>query len=266
MRSVHIATEDNTPAYLCQYVRVLDSDNTLTNNLPMKSLPPIAKNLRYLMAREGLTQGALAKKCNLNQPTIQRMVNGEVLSPKNKNGLPLAAFFAVPLEVLVAGDVQEWEKRTGRNRSCASSTVDPAKVDEPPNAFPGPDQFQYYPVLGSIPCGDFRDAIEFARNDPQTEWQPSPKRLVGGGFFLRATGKSMLPTIQEGDLVLIHPGGVVDPRKIVAVRNGDGEASLKRLTNEGGTLMLVPDNPQFPAIPLGDKKIVGVAVQIVREV
>lgn len=137
---------------------------------------------------------------------------------------------------------------------------------EKSTAFPGPDRFTLYPIIGTVPCGDFREAIESARNDPDTKWQPSTKRLPGGGFFLRAKGTSMEPTIQDGDLVLIHPGAVPEHKKIVAVRNGSAESTLKRLVEEGGVLMLVPDNRQFQAAPLGDKEILGVVVQIARDV
>ncbi|MBU2783709.1 S24 family peptidase [Acidithiobacillus caldus] len=130
---------------------------------------------------------------------------------------------------------------------------------------PGPTVLDRYPLLGTVPAGDFREAIERATMDPTTQWLPSPKRLPDGGFYLRVSGSSMNPTLADGDVILVDPSATPIHRSIVVVRNGSSEATVKRLIKDGETWALVPDNPQFQAKPLGDCEIVGVVVFAQRD-
>ncbi len=129
----------------------------------------------------------------------------------------------------------------------------------------GPEVLDRYPLLGSVPAGDFREAIERATIDPTTQWIPSPKKLPDGGFYLRVSGSSMSPTLADGDVILVDPAAIPGHRSIVVVRNGSSEATVKRLMKDGETWVLVPDNPQFQAKPLGDCEIVGVVVFAQRD-
>ncbi len=132
-------------------------------------------------------------------------------------------------------------------------------------ALPGPDIVAAYPLLGSVPGGDFREAVELAREDPSVRWIPSPKKLPGPGFFLRVSGSSMSPTLMDGDIILVDPDAQAHHKSVVVVRNGSGEATVKRLIMDGESLMLVPDNPQFPAKPIDDCGLVGVVVCAYKE-
>lgn len=125
---------------------------------------------------------------------------------------------------------------------------------------PGPDAVARYPLLGSVPAGNFRDAIEAAATDPATQWLESPKKLPDGGFFLRVSGPSMNPTLADGDVILVDPIATPIHRSVVVVRNGSGESTVKRLIRDGESWVLLPDNPQFQAKPLGNCEIVGVVV------
>lgn len=127
-------------------------------------------------------------------------------------------------------------------------------------ARPGPDAVARYPLLGSVPAGDFREAVEAASTDPATQWLESAKKLPDGGFFLRVSGPSMSPTLSDGDVILVDPTAKPLHRSVVVVRNGSGEATVKRLIRDGESWMLVPDNPQFQAKPLGTCEVVGVVI------
>ena len=80
---------------------------------------------------------------------------------------------------------------------------------------------------------------------------PFPKRLIGGGKYLRpASGDSMTPTITPGDFLLIEPGHDWNDNDIVIAKIGDQE-TCKRLQIEGDKRFLVPDNPSYAVIQIG---------------
>lgn len=89
-------------------------------------------------------------------------------------------------------------------------------------------------------------------------------------FFLRASGDSMKEAgIGDGDLLIVDRS--LSPRHgqvVVAALNG--ELTLKRLRRNGdGSLCLVPANPHYPVIPIGeadDMVIWGVVVHVIRSV
>ena len=57
------------------------------------------------------------------------------------------------------------------------------------------------------------------KGKPRLNHLPFPKELIGGGqYALRATGDSMLPTIKDGDHLLIEPGDHWKDKSIVIAR------------------------------------------------
>lgn len=68
--------------------------------------------------------------------------------------------------------------------------------------------------------------------------------------MLPARGESMLPTIQDGDMMLVdesdrRPGR----RDAIFVIRLDGALMVKRIALVDGVLAITSDNPDFPAIP-----------------
>jgi repressor LexA len=102
------------------------------------------------------------------------------------------------------------------------------------------------PMVGSISCGNWREAIEEAGGTvPTTEGGPN-------AFALRADGDSMDLIIDPGGYVVVDP----DDRNLVsgrvyAVMNGDGETTAKRYMAEPPRLVPVSTNPIHVEIPIG---------------
>jgi repressor LexA len=97
------------------------------------------------------------------------------------------------------------------------------------------------PVLGRIAAGQPLLATENLEDT-----LPLPRSWAPGGesFLLKVTGDSMAPLILPGDLVLVR----VQPRVSrgdIAVALIDDEATLKRVYEEAGGLVLKGDNPAF---------------------
>lgn len=243
-----------------QYITGLDTAYASMNNHIMEQLPVVARNLAFLMGGRKLSQGALARLTGVTQPTIWRILRGKSEMPETKTLAPLANFFGVTIEDLLKKDLTTGELAAASEQMGSSRTARDSDI----NVEPGPDIIAYYPVLGSVPAGDFREAIEAARSDPDTLWLPYYKKLARA-FFLRIVGSSMYPTLVEGELVLVDLDAIPIHRSIVVVRNGYNETTVKRLMIDGNEKMLVPDNTQYPAKPVGTSVVVGVVRAAIKQ-
>lgn len=123
------------------------------------------------------------------------------------------------------------------------------------------------PVLGRIPAGSPREAVEETGEDLYLD--PS---LVGEGeiFSLRVKGDSMTGAhICEGDYVLVRSQPHAEPGEIVVAVIG-GEATVKRFFRQRGKIRLEAANPAYPPIVVPpdspDFRIAGKVVGIYRKV
>lgn len=119
------------------------------------------------------------------------------------------------------------------------------------------------PIVGEISCGTPITA------DQNIETYLDVPEGVRADFALRCRGNSMVPTFNDGDLVLIRQQDDADDGKIAAVLIGS-EATLKRIHRIRDGLMLLPENTaEFtPQVYQGEEaasvRIIGVAVGFVR--
>jgi len=122
------------------------------------------------------------------------------------------------------------------------------------------------PVLGRVPAGSPREAIELAEEELLLD--PS---LTGEGeiFSLRVKGDSMEGAhICEGDYVLVRAQETAEDGEIV-VAVVDGEATVKRIRRRNGGIRLEPANPAYPPleVPEGSPsfRIAGKVVGVFRK-
>lgn len=114
------------------------------------------------------------------------------------------------------------------------------------------------PIVGEIACGT---PITAQQNIDGFADLPDG---VHADFALRCKGDSMIPTFQDGDLVLIRQQPEVEEGQIAAV-GINGEATLKHVYKREYGLMLVADNPKFPPIIAKENVIIyGLAIGYTR--
>lgn len=87
-------------------------------------------------------------------------------------------------------------------------------------------------------------------------------------FMLRVQGDSMIGAgIHDGGLLVIDRAvDPVDGRIVIAVL--DGELTVKRLSRRGGRVRLLPENPAYAPIEVGDEQelvIWGVVTSVIHE-
>jgi repressor LexA len=116
-------------------------------------------------------------------------------------------------------------------------------------------------LVGRIAAGQPIEAIE--QNDELTfgEWTDS-----GDKFALKVTGESMIEEhIADGDFVVIKKQEQARDGQIVAVRDEDGEATLKRIYRDRNRIRLEPANKAMKPIFRDRVDILGVLVGVVRK-
>ena len=89
-----------------------------------------------------------------------------------------------------------------------------------------------------------------------------------GHFALRVDGDSMIGAgIFRGDIVVVRSQEAANDGDIVVAlleSQAESEATVKRLRRDGDRVLLVPQNPTMQPIELGDGRILGRVVTVLR--
>lgn len=137
------------------------------------------------------------------------------------------------------------------------------KLSDEFNVTIGPDILkERVPVISWVQAGAFTEVT-----DPTSDegWVSTTTRVSVRSFALIVRGDSMEPEFPEGSIVVCDPEISPQPGDFVIARNGDNEATFKKLVKDGSDWYLKPNNPQYPMKPLGNSKIVAVAREMVRK-
>jgi repressor LexA len=124
------------------------------------------------------------------------------------------------------------------------------------------------PMLGRISAGAPMLAVEDV-----DEYVAVPTTITAEGsnhFALRVRGDSMVDAgILDGDTVVVRTQEDADDGDVVvALLPGaaEDEATVKRLKGRGTNAMLVPENATMKPFPLGDGRVIGRVVGLLRRI
>lgn len=125
------------------------------------------------------------------------------------------------------------------------------------------------PVFGSIPAGVPAFAEQYIE-----DYVPTILKNPEEYFCLRVRGNSMTGAgVPDGARVMLHKQPTAENGQIVACRVNNDEATLKRFRQDGNTVILMPENPDYNPIVLntdqfvnGYAEILGVVKQIIIDV
>lgn len=207
-----------------------------------ENLNEIRFRLKSLRIQQGLSLQELAQRTGLSKSTLQRYETGGI------RNLPIDKVEALAKALnTTAKCIMGWEDDTT-----------PEKDDIPAGFMPLP-KMQRVPVVGRIACGE---PITAEQNIESYVDAPADMKI---DFALICEGDSMIDAgIKDGDRVFIRRQPTVENGQIAAVRI-NGEATLKRVHINGGTMVLQPANASYPPLvyslaDLEDVAIEGLAV------
>ncbi|WP_374126895.1 helix-turn-helix transcriptional regulator [Sphingomonas sp. 28-62-11] len=205
----------------------------------------VCANLTDMAARRGESLAALSRLLGRNEAYLQQFV---------KRGSPRAL-----------GE---------RERRILSDYLGMSEHDlGAPDAAGPPSRLVYVPRIDAVasagPGGVLADdrAIQGEAIDPALlrQWGVRPAELS----IITAQGESMLPTIADGDDMLVDRGDQrVGARGGIYVLRLQGVLVVKRLMTRGGSIDVISDNPAFPIITVTPDDaaldVIGRVVRITR--
>jgi SOS-response transcriptional repressor LexA len=141
---------------------------------------------------------------------------------------------------------------------------------EPSNVAPAmqPKMSYRYPVISWVAAGAWAEAVEPFPPGFSDRYEISDYNSKGAAFWLEVRGDSMTaPTgtsIPEGMMILVDTEADVTSGKLVIAKLANsGEATFKKLVEDGGRRYLKPLNPEYKMVECGeDCGIIGVAVRV----
>ncbi len=118
-----------------------------------------------------------------------------------------------------------------------------------------------FKLVGRIAAGQPLEAVEQNEGLTFSDWtEPGDK------FALRVTGESMIEEhIADGDFVILRRTEQARDGQIVAVRDEDGEATLKKFYRDKNRIRLEPANKTMKPIYRDRVNVLGVLVGVVRK-
>ncbi|EBJ6950729.1 phage repressor protein [Salmonella enterica] len=186
-------------------------------------------NINHLMGKNGIANVTeLAKQIRIPQPTMHRLLSGDVKEPKYALLKQIADFFKLSVQELVETDLL---------RTTGSQAVEPTKV--------GTLRFTDVPVVGGAQLGNGGHWTNLqypvGYGDGYISW---PTRDPDA-YALRCTGDSMKPRIKDGEYVVIEPNHKFLPGDEVLVVTKDERAMVKTFLYErDGEVMVMSINEE----------------------
>lgn len=214
----------------------------------MDSRKILSDNIKNSLSRMGLSRREFCQKINLKYSTVTDWINQEKYPRIDKIEL-MADFFGISTTELVGEQTQAI----------------------PSNAI-SLDKYNYkIPLLGKVAAGS---PIYVSQNAEGFEFIDG--RFANDGFeyfALRIEGKSMQPTIMDGDIVIVRQQETADNGQIAVVLIDGQDATAKEVQITNGGIMLIGHNqsvytPHFysfeeaKTLPV---KIIGVVIEIRRK-
>ncbi len=205
----------------------------------------VSKRLLEMIGRRSMSYSELAAKTGIPKSALQRYATGET------EKIPLTRLEAMARALKTTPSyLLGWDKSAERGFL-------------PGGAIPV-RSFEKIPIIGAVRAGWNSLAYEEADG-----YEYADVRTPDNYFFLKVTGNSMAPHINEGDLALVHRQQSADSGDVVvAVVNGE-EGTIKRYVRQGAAVILQPFNPNYAPMVLSEDElddfhIVGKVVQTVH--
>lgn len=192
----------------------------------------VIRNLKYLMIERGiLNVTELARLTKIHQPTLHRLLAGEVKDPKYINLKQLADYFGVVVSDLAEKDL--------------SSTPTNHKI-----------HFNSVPIVGNAQLGDggFWTEMEYpvGVGDGYIYWPTTDK----DAYALKCKGDSMTPRIKNGEYVVVEPNYRYVAGDEVLVITTDNRVMVKTyLYTRDGVVSFISINEEHPPIKINESDI-----------
>lgn len=170
--------------------------------------------VKELRKQKHITQEELGKVLDIQKAAISKYENGRA-EPSTEVLKKMSSFFGVSIDYLLGNSIaKEANQKVGRGVRI--------------------------PVLGRVVAGIPIEAVEEVLDYEEI----TPELAATGEFFaLQVRGDSMLPKLEEGDVVIVKKQEDVETGDIAIVLVNGDEATIKQIKKVDGGIMLYGFNP-----------------------
>lgn len=194
------------------------------------------EKIKSLRKELGITQVELAKRIGVSKQTLYKYENDIITNIPS----PKIELIASALQTS-EGYIMGWKPKT--------KSYEGARI----------------PVLGKAPCGKPIEAMEYEDTDDWVEIEESLAK-TGEYYAIRAKGDSMLPRINDGDIMIIHQQEDVESGQVAVIRINGHEATCKKIKKYRDGIELIPLNPSYQPVFFSDEDIDKLPVNIMGRV
>ena len=198
----------------------------------------------------GMTQEDLGKKVGVNKAAVQKWESGKVQNIKRTTLKKLAEIFGMtPIELM------GWENRYNSEGKLAKATAYYEKMISA--------EAIKIPVLGRVVAGVPLEAIQDVLDYEEI---PAELALTGEYFGLKVQGDSMLPRINENDVLIVRQQNSAESGDIIIALIDGMEATCKKLIKHEEGISLVSFNPEYEPMYFSNRDILERPVLIIGKV
>jgi SOS-response transcriptional repressor LexA len=200
--------------------------------------------LTQLMQEVNINEAELARKTDIPQPTLHRILSGATKSPRGTSLAPLANFFSVTINQLMGVDELPADRIKGTHNSRIYGWTP-------------------VPLINWKQASLWEKFQHELRNQTWAGWSSTDLAVSDSAFAIAVKGDAMAPTFIESTTLIIDPAIIAKNRDYVVVANaGNESASFRQLLIDGDDKYLRAINGEFRTMQL-DKgnKIIGTLVQ-----
>lgn len=203
--------------------------------------PYLISVIKSLMAEAGISEAELARKTNVPQATINRILLGITKDPRISTMLAISDIFDISINQLIGKE--PINKHLTKN-------------------------LRYKNSRSFIPIIDWHEIIDFVSTHEidtyvHSDWILVDKEHTNGCFALKST-PSMEPKFRQGSTIIVEPCNHLKDHQVVIISFNNNEPTVRRIKKDGAEIFIQKLNPTCKDIPTAIKpsdKIIGVITE-----
>ena len=249
----------------------------------MNNMKEIKTELKKRRKELGLTMKEVAELVGVSEATISRWESGNIANMRRDRITKLAQALRISPAVIMGWDLDTKNDETGFFASAQgplwNQCLEACDYDEAAAAVMYKNMKDEIEEEAMQESANSASLFEAAAGEARhTEWYSSEGyniSLEADEVAVRVVGRSMEPTLLDGDVVIVCAQSVIDyPRQIALVKVNGDDATIKRVEIKENGVMLIGDNtnvyaPHFYSAEEVEQlpvRVEGVVTKLIRDI
>lgn len=209
-----------------------------------KYRPKLHEVISKLMQEVGINEAELARKTDIPQPTLHRILSGATQSPRGLSLAPIANFFSVTINQLMGIDELPGVRIAGTHNSRIYGWTP-------------------IPIISWQKAAIWNKFKKKLQQSSWKAWTSTDLSVSDTAFALLVETDAMSPTFNEGTILVVDPFIKARNRDYVIVSLvSNNTTTFRQLLIDGDTKYLKSINADFLTLPMDtNNRLIGTLVQ-----